>query len=452
MAQGNLQADIFRWASWWLSDDIFVGIQDSFYESRNVDVRNNGKAISLSKAFVIEHQPTEAINVIIALNNGDIAAFGNNWWLYRKNSNTRHKITTATPTKPIISASEFHWYIYWTQDQQIHRVKSSDWWNNLTGNEEIWFHSLNKNNYHPLLVSQWSLFIGNGDEFDEVDIDDVFVKQTTIEAGSTIEHLEDLWGMIRVITRSEIWHYNVYLMQKWSLLPDQVIPLWWAGIKNSIIFEWYNYITTYWWLTALDGYKLYKMKDLSDFNTYSEAKAIYKDKLVFWGDWVVYTRGKKNKNYPDVLVAERVTSNNKTDDVIRSICSVDGELYIARSNGSTYGIDKLSTTVYWTNGYLITRAYYANDLHSVKEAVETWFWFQTIKDNETIKLSYSIDWQQYKNILTLNKWDDSKVSFSEHIRMIDQFQYIQFKIELQWNGTSTPQFYSMDFRFNVIDK
>ena len=147
MAQANLQADLFRWATWWLSDDIFVGIQDSFYESRNIDVRSNGKAISLSKTFINEYTPTEAINVLIFLNNGELAWFGNNWWLYRKASGTRSKVTTTTPAKPIISASEFHWYIYWTQDNQLHRVKSSDWWSNLTGNETIWFHSLNTSSY-----------------------------------------------------------------------------------------------------------------------------------------------------------------------------------------------------------------------------------------------------------------------------------------------------------------
>ena len=67
MTQWNLQADLFRGATWWLSDDLFVWIQDSFYESRNIDIRSNGKWISLSKAFVLLKYPDSPHNNIIVI-------------------------------------------------------------------------------------------------------------------------------------------------------------------------------------------------------------------------------------------------------------------------------------------------------------------------------------------------------------------------------------------------
>lgn len=450
--QAWLQSDIYRWASWWLSDDLFVWIKDSFYSSRNINIRNSGKAISLSNAFVKEYTPDQPINVIIKIKQGDIVAFGNNGGIFRKNNGTRSKVTTATPAKAILSANEFNWYIYWAQDNQLHRVKSSDWWGNLTGNETIGFQWLNTSNYHPLIVSMGSMFVGNGDSFDEVDIDDLYMTLTTIETGGEIQHFTDLWGMIRATVKSEIWHYNIYLVQKWDKFAEQSIPLLWAGIKNTITFEWYTYITTEWWLTALDWYKLFKLKDNEDFNTRQDAIAIHKDKLLIWGKWVIYTRGKKNKNYPDVMVAERVTSNDNVNDEIRSIFSTGEDLYIWWNNWTDYGIDKLSSSNYWTAWELVTRAYYGNNLHEVKEWVEVWFGFQSLVNTEKIELQYSMDWWAFKSIVTLQSGDDRKVAFTDHIRIIDQFQYIQFKIKLSWSWSTTPTFYSMDFRFDIINK
>jgi len=455
MTKGNIVADIFRWATWWLSDDVFVWVKDSFYNSRNIDVRSNWQAISLSKAFVLDHTPPQKVNCIIKTNSGDILAFCNNWWIYRKNWWTRATVTTATPSSPILSACEFNGYIYRAQATALHRVASWSLSNNITWSESITRQALTSSTYHPLIVSMWSMYVWNKSSFDEVNISNVYNSITVIEAGSTIKFLWDLWWVIRVITQSEIGFNNIYLMQKWNNNPDQNIPLLWVWVKNFIIYEWYNYIITEAWLTALDWYKLYKLKDTSttiSFNNNPNAIAVYKDNLIVWWTGCIYTRWKKNKNYPDVLVAEWTTSNNETDDNIEAIFSTWNDLYIAWDNGTTYGIDKLSNETYQTTWELITRWYYADNLHTVKEAVETRFGFQTLITGQQIELLYSIDWWAFNSIVNLAYNDNRKISFTDHIRMIDQFQYIQFKIKLTWPWTSTPSFYSMDFRFNVIDK
>ena len=156
---------------------------------------------------------------------------------------------------------------------------------------------------------------------------------------------------------------------------DQIIPLYWAWVKNVKVFEWYTYVITEDWLTALDWYKLFKLKEVIDASNYANAITIHKDYLVFWGEWAIYTRWQKNKNYAQVLVSEWTTSNNKTDDQIRAVFSTGKDLYVAWSNGTDYGIDRLSDTK--ANEWeLITRAYYWETLHSVKEWVAIDFGFQ----------------------------------------------------------------------------
>lgn len=449
MAQDWLQADIFRGASGWISDDIFAWIRDSYAYSRWIDVRDNWKSISLSKAFVADYTPDQPVNVIIRIKSGDTLAFWNNGWIFKKTAWVWSKVTTATPANPIISACEFNWYIYRTQNTLLHRIKSSDFGANITGVEILWFHALNNTTYHPLLVSMWSMYIGNGEQYSEIDINNTFNDITVIEKWSTIKKLMDLWGVIRVVTESEIGMNTIYLFDKAWEFADQAIPLWGAWIKNGIVFEWYTYIITKWGLTALDWYKLYKLKDVTDTSDFMETIVNYKDKLVIWWVGAIYTRGKKNKNYTDVLVSEWVTSNNQPNDVMRAIFSTGDDLYVAWSNGATNKIDKLSDTTYAQTGELITRAYYGNDLHTVKQWIDILYWFKTLIANQEIELLYSIDGWSYKSIVNITSAQDWNPVWSRRMLTLWEFQYIQFKILLRWPWTSTPTFYSMDFRFNI---
>ena len=41
MAESNVVAPIFRWANWWIADDIFTGINNSYFYSENIEVINS---------------------------------------------------------------------------------------------------------------------------------------------------------------------------------------------------------------------------------------------------------------------------------------------------------------------------------------------------------------------------------------------------------------------------
>lgn len=450
MATSNLLAPIFRWASWWLADDIFIWIQWSFYSSKNLDTRWIFQWVSLSKALVLDTWAVveEWINSIIKILWWDILAFGSNGGIYRKSGSSWAKVATNTPASAILSANEFNWYVYWTQATKMHRIKTSDVSNDIKSKESLNFKTLQNSEYHPLLVSMWSMFVWNGDKFDEVDIDDVYDELTIIEKGSTIKHLWDMWWVVRAITVSSLWHNNIYLIQKSDKFPEQNIPFVWAGIKQSIIFNWYNYITTNWGLTILDWYKLYPIKEIDVFNTNVNAIWIHKDKLHIWGKWWVYTWGQKNKNYPESLALEYLTSNWKDDDEITCIYGDWVNLYVAWKNWTDYWIDVLSDNTYWTKWEIITRWYYAHNLHSVKESISISYGFQKLKENEKITIYYSIDWWDFKEVIEIT--DDSKwiTNFTDDSLFWEMFQYLQIKLVLEWDWTTTPVFYSADLLFN----
>lgn len=51
MAESNVIAPVFRWANWGIADDVFTWINNSYFSSKNIEVRDNARGISLSKSW-----------------------------------------------------------------------------------------------------------------------------------------------------------------------------------------------------------------------------------------------------------------------------------------------------------------------------------------------------------------------------------------------------------------
>lgn len=451
MAESGLIAPIFRTAVGWLSDDRFTGIDGSFFASKNINIRDNGKWISLEKALVIDSSTTvtEKINKIFKTTTGKYVAFGASWGIYRKDTTTWAKITTDSPATEIFDAIEFNWYIYWATATYLHRLAIANLSSNITATDVINRQALVSSAYHPMLVSMWDLFIGNGSRVDKVNTSNVWEALILMETGSVVKKLNDLGGSIRVVTIPAVWNNNIYLWNGTSDMPDQTIPLFWTDIRQSYIFNGYNYLVTNKWLGILDWYKIYPIKKITQFNNNINSIAVHDEKLYIWGIGWVYIYGNNNKNYPEVLNLWLSSSNGSATDVIWAIYSDGTDLYVSWSNWAKFWIDKLSTTVYYAQWELETRGYYANSLYEIKEAIVALCGYKQPITWQKITIYAWIDGWAYTKLLEIWPTTDTKAIFTEDIFVrLGSFQYIQFKIVLDWPWTSTPEFYSLDLSFN----
>ena len=451
MAESDLLAPIFRWAYGWLSDDIFTGIDASFYSSKNIDIRGNAKGISLNKALVLDSSTTitEKINAILKTSTGKMMAFWASGWIYRKDTTTWAKITTDSPATTIYSACEFNGYIYWTTVDYLHRLAIGNLSWNISATDAINRQALTSAVYHPLLPSMWDMFVGHWWKLGKVWIENVWEDLITMDSVWVVKQMNDLGWSIRVITKWASWNTNVYLRDGTNTNPDQTIPLKWFDVRQSAIFNGYNYLITNKWIGILDWYKIYPIKKIDNFNDNINSISVYDEKLYIWWTGWVYVYGNKNKNYPEVLNLELSASNWNSADVIWAIYSDWVDLYVSRSNWSSYWIDKLSASVYYTTWELVTKAYYGKSLYEIKETIRGMVGYSTLKDWESVKISYSVDGWSYTEILTINfatvlpdLWTEDLVFASW------SFQYIQFKFELWGNGATTPSFYNLDLVFN----
>ena len=309
MAESNVVAPIFRWANWWIADDIFTGINNSYFYSENIEVRENSKWISLSKALVQATTSTDAINVIVKADKKLFIAWWAGWVCKKCKNGNWSSVSTGLSTA-WISAAVFNDYVYFCTSNALYKVAVSDFSSSSVTPTKV--DDLTTADYHPMLVSMGDLYIWNGSKLSKVDVSNVFSDLFTMETWWVITKLNDLWWAIRVITQSALWNSNIYLWDWVSELPDETIPLIWYVTYQSQIFNGYPYLITNRGLWILDWYKIYPLKKIDDFADIDNWIWVYNERLVIaWKNWI-YSRWAKNKNYNEVLSYDYVASGEVT--------------------------------------------------------------------------------------------------------------------------------------------
>ena len=443
MAESNVVAPIFRWANWWIADDIFTGIQNSYFSSKNVEIRENAQWISLSKKLASATTTTDVVNVIVKVTDNMFIALWNSWVCKKCKNGNWSNVSTWLSTD-FISWALFNEYLYFCTKTKLYKVAVSDFSSSSVTPSEV--SSLTSTKHHPMLVSMGDLYIWNGETLSKVDVSNVYSDLFTLEKEWVITKIDDLWWAIRVITQSALGNSNMYLWDWVADEPDETVPLVGYVTYQSQIFNGYPYLVTNRGLGILDWYKIYPLKKCDDFSNIENWIWVYNERLVIAWTKGVYSWGAKNKNYPEVLSYDyELTTANAT---VTCLYSDWIDLFVAWKTSSSYWIDKLSDSLYNTTWELITRGYYANSLKEIKDWISAGIWYSVLKTGESIEIQYSVNGWNFTSLRTITPTTDTLESFTEDLFIRDRFQYIQFKFILNWNGSTTPSIYAFDFMFN----
>lgn len=452
MAESNVIAPIFRWANWWIADDIFTWIENSYFSSKNIEIRENARWISLSKQLASATSTSSQIYTITKATSTLYLAFWDSGVCKKQKNWNWSNITLSWISGVIVSSAVFNDYVYFATTTKLYKASVSDMNSNasVTPTEVT---TLVNHWQHPLLSSvwdmAWDLFVGNGEKLWKVDLNGVYSDIFTLEKGGIITKIQDLWWSIRIITQSGLWNAIYYLWDWASKTPDQTIPLTWYIVQQSMIYNGYPYLVTNHWLGILDWYKIYPLKKCDDFANIQNWIGVYNERLIIaWKKWI-YSWWAKNKNYNEVLSYDYELTTEWAE--VTAIYSDWIELFVAWKkpwSTATYGIDKLSSTNYNTQWELITRWYYANSLIEIKDGILARIGYSALKTWQSIEILYAIDGGNFTTLRTIGTTTDTIADFTEDLFVREQFQYIQFKFILRWNGTNTPNVFALDFIFN----
>ena len=325
MADNTKIWPIFRWANWWLSDDLFTGIRNSFYYSNDMEIREDAKSIfpkwvpayaDTDKRFTIWSWDTST-NALAPV---AILYWANDygWLIFTKRDiylvsspNTVTKLCRAQET--ICDAEIFNWYIYIATSTHLYYKKDNGaLWGDLetvtdASDPNVWVctQTLTSYNWHPLYSTSSILCVWDANVVRKVtkEIPDTLQDWFTLQKDYWVRHINELWWFVRVSAVNKPYWSEILLWDKVSTYPDEVIPMEWYTILQSAIYNWYHYLLSNKWLWLLNWYQYYLLKR-ADWDVESKLQnwmVVYDDKLFFIANQWLYIYWAKNKNYNDVL-------------------------------------------------------------------------------------------------------------------------------------------------------
>ena len=498
MADNTKIWPIFRWANWWLSDDLFTGIRNSFYYSNNIEIRED------SKSIFPKWVPAYA-DAIKWVNIGDGTTWNHkvvcstysvsgdwyySWWIIccENNiyiSNSQWVTLLCTMPEQICDMEIFNWYVYISTLTHLY-YKRDDWLNRelmseATDNsdDDYWIcpDTLTSNGWHPLYASDTCLCVWDVNKMWKVtreiwnDMDDWFELQKWYY----IRFISELWWFIRAVAVNEPYWSEVLLWDKESIQPTEVIPLQWYTMLQSCIYNWYHYLLSNKGLWLLNWYQYYILKK-ADWDINSDVKnwmVVYDDKLYFIANKWIYIYWAKNKNYNDVLWLW-----HKVEDwySLWAIGVYWNDIMITRNYKQVSGDDNIPVRV-WINEWLATTWeiqtmwYFWNSMSEIKQAMYLRVWYHLGKQWENsgnIHIYYRTEadattdnpdeWQWHE--LTKTDWLyaqwDMRSPFATTLKLNCRFQWIQFKFVLtncqrtdSWTKyTRDTNLYSADLYYN----
>ena len=487
---------IFRWANWWLSDDLFTGIKNSFYFSNDMEIREDAKSI-FPKPVPAYADANTWINIwdwsswkqrVICVTYSANDA----WWIVCTDR-VIYRVTNAwvvtelcTLGTDICDLEIFNWYIYISTRNRLY-YKKDNWWNWVAmasatdasaTNYGRCVDALTDNGYHPLYASDTILCVGNVNEMRKVTREIYNVCQPWFELQQWwyFRFINELWWYIRAVAVDEPYWSEVVLWDKLSDAPTEIIPLEWYSIIWAAIYGWYHYLLSNKWLWLLNWYQYYLLKKVDgNVNTTTKnSMCVYDDKLFFVANSWIYIYWAKNKNYSDVLWLWHKVESWFT---LWAIGAYKWWIMITRNY-------KYASWIYtpiriWINEWLATTwelqtmCYFWTSMSEIKQSMYLRVWYHIPKqwaESWNIHIYYRTeadattdnpdDWQWHE--VTKPDWLyaywDMRSPFATTLKLNCRFQWIQFKLVLtnciyddNWTTkTKDTNLYSADLFYNAM--
>lgn len=513
MADNTKIWPIFRWANWGLSDDLFTGIRNSFYFSNDMEIREDAKSIypKWTPAYASTVWFNQWVNVW-NWGNGQhtvkCATFTwQDWWwvvcldkdIYKVNLITWwltpwYSVSLlCTMPEEICDMEVFNWYVYVsTRTHIFYKKNNGTWWTDMASSTTDtnnsygrMSQSLKSNGNHPLYASDVCLCIWDCNILWKVtkEIPNLLQDWFKIQSDYYIRFINELWWFIRITAVNNPYWSEVFLWDKYSEAPSEVIPLDWYVALGSTIYHWYHYLISNQWLWLLNGYQYYILKKMkSDIQTdIRNCMAVYDDMLyIVWEKWV-YIYWWKNKSYADVLSLWHQVEDGYT---LWTVASYWEELIITRNYKNVpWGTNipvRVGINIPWTNWEttpttweIQTMAYYGTSMSEIKQAMYLRVGYHIPKEwanSGNIHIYYRTEADATNNDIDSWQWHevtkqdwlyadwDMRSPFATTLKLNCRFQWIQFKFVStncvrtdDWTTYSKDtNLYSADLYYNTM--
>ena len=468
------------WRGNWrgLSDSKFSGLEDSFAVSVGIDgvsvpgiLQANQKLAKDSASTV-----TALCRVAVAISNGMTIWFsytdGKIW--SRTTAGVWTLVWTTTPAAGgagCLGAKEFNGRLYWATESRLHYIAigstmdtAAYWTTNAT--EDTATFTVTDSEFHPMVIQNTSLFIGDGYYVSRVTSAFVF-KADALDI-KTPHRIKDLIDFDIDILICTFIHANVNKAEviRWDTVSTSLQtsdPIDENGVNCFIRDDNFVYAQCgqFGKIYFYDGSQLVPFKRIPGTwspTSYGEvfpgSVATHLTMPVFGfsngsGNPAlqgVYRFGSYSKDYPKVLDLSFPISNSSTLQTlsIGAILAVGADLFVAWQDGSTYGVDKLDWSAKYASAYLETMVLTpAQTRHLLNTITKIYANYSSLPASTDIGFQYKKDHGSYVDITT--EITDA-VLLQKYVELsVDNVAALQLKITLTVSSNSSPQIESLGY-------
>ena len=437
MADNTKIWPIFRWANWWLSDDMFTGIQNSFFYSQNLEIREDMRSIYPCNQAKIAAGGASLTGTPVKMIQYDTytwAVFsGAKVYVFNSNTNTIDGGTALTGWD-VRDAEIFGDKIFVTTNTKLLSFSySSPDWSNPTS-----VATLTSCAYHPLQATSTTLCVGDKNIIKIVLYNALWtaVDQITLSSNCVVKLLDYLWWYTRIVIEKDYYKNEIWLWDNSKDAINERIPMDWYKFLQSCIYKGKHYLVSDKWLWLINWYDYYIIKRFDKFSDNLNSICVHDDKMYIGGtDWI-YIYWAKNKNYNEVLAMWTYTW--------AKIWAL-GSNYVDILTSKSWKVWANTDTA--TDWQLDTMWYYGASLSEIKQAMylrvgyrvqEWWNIHIYYKTNEK-------DWTELTEQSPLTANRDMRSPFATSLKLNCRFQWIQFRFVL--SGWET-HVYSADLYYN----
>lgn len=463
--------------------DQFVGTANSFQSSKNVEIRQESKALKLQKRPVRNASAVilDWVNKFVTIQStGDVIAFGNAGKIYRQAAGTGSFVLAYTDTsaRNISDAYQYNDYLYWATPTHLHRIAVANidaaWAGDVTENYKTF--SQGTSSHHPMIEVYNDLYIGDGKYVAKLDSFLVFTGTTlSIFADEQIVGLTFNGTSISIYSQrtSSVAYSRKYL---WNGLSDSYNEF--VHFDGKTIHAVLNVGTVDYVLAgrlpslyAVQGYSLQQIKQLPDFvdgdsATFNHnAMCAMEDTVLFCTvasgttniNRGVWSFGSRDKDYPASLNNDYTTTNASASDLVSTVHYSNGKVYFAWKYGSTYGIDVTDNSLYAASGEVVSRAWDGQMGWQKKEFVSLKMSFKTLAAGEQIDVylrrNLASSWGSAVLTAAYSDTADRSINYKELLSTLEPFNFLESKIVLTCgtSGATTPAVLDLIITSNPIE-
>lgn len=378
-------------------------------------------------------------------------------------------ITLALTTVPTtggagcLGAIEYDGFIYWATESYLHRIAIANADAQWTSGVQNWnAFGVTDATFHPMVIQQSAtgpeLFIGDGYRVAGVDKNGTFRSnlldiatphrisamapfELDVVIGTYVADTVNRASIIRWDTVSTAWNLEDHIEETGinAFMRDDNFLYANAGKVGN----WYFF----------DGEKLQPFKRVpGDYSSTATGKvhpgsvANFEGVPVFGFSNItgnpapqgVYSLGSYSRDYPKVMSLDWPISQGVTSGIeIGAIAVINSVMYVAWTDGTESGIDKLDVSTKYNGAYFATKKLFTGRRHKLKSLKEVKALYDTLPASTSFTIYYKVNNGSYVSMANETK-DDAIINAYRTELTVPNVGSLQIKVVFNTSSNSSP--------------